>query len=63
MGQALSYIPSQYQKEMAATRSRKANKNNSDDENVKSQKKNQLSKRTNGSDDITTRLKENKGIL
>ena len=62
MGQALSYIPAQYKKEMAATRSSGQNKNKSDKENIKSTKKSQSRKQTKETDDSSSGSKEHIGI-
>ena len=63
MGQALSYIPAQYKKEMAATRSSGQKKNTSHEENVKSTKKGQSKKQAKGTDDSSSRSKEHIGII
>ena len=62
MGQALSYIPAQYTKEMAATRSSRQNENKSDKENIKSTKKSQSRKQTKATDDSSSGSKEHIGI-
>ena len=61
MGQALSYIPAQYKKEMAATRSSGQNKNQNDKENAKSTNKRQSRKQTKGTDDSSSGSKDHKG--
>ena len=61
MGQALSYIPAQYKKEMAATRSSGQNKKQNDKENDKSTNKSQSRRQTNGTDDSSSGSKDNKG--
>ena len=62
MGQALSYIPAQYKKEMAATRSSGQNKNQNDKENAKSTNISQSRKQKKGTDDSSSGSKDQKGI-
>ena len=61
MGQALSYIPAHFKKEMASTRSRSQHKNKDNENNIKSTKVNLKRKRAEKNDDSSSVSKENIG--
>ena len=61
MGQALSYIPAQFKKEMASTRSRSQHNNKDNENNIKGTKGNLKRKRAEKQDDSSSVSKKNIG--